>query len=208
MGSVGCVLLIACANLANLLLAKATGRGREIAIRQAIGASRGRSIRQLLVESVVLALIGGVAGILAGMCFLDAARRLAASRHSTNRRGVRGRARAALHVRGRGRSRASSSAWPRRCSSRAARRRRSCANDARTSTARAPLRAILVVGELAVALVLLAGAGLLIRSFMLMQRVDPGFKTDRMLTFQVRMEGPAYAKGHARIAFVTGSSNA
>jgi putative ABC transport system permease protein len=72
----------------------------------------------------------------------------------------------------------------------------------RTSTGRAPLRAFLVVGELAVALVLLAGAGLLFRSFVLMQRVDPGFTTDRVLTFQVRMEGPAYAKGDARVAFV------
>ena len=101
-------------------------------------------------------------------------------------------------------SRASSSAWPRPLQ--LARRAPASVlrNDARTSTGRAPLRAILVVGELAVALVLLAGAGLLIRSFVLMQRVDPGFATDRVLTFQVRMEGPAYAKGAARIAFVNG----
>ena len=76
--------------------------------------------------------------------------------------------------------------------------------DVRTSSGRAPLRALLVVGELAVALVLLTGAGLLIRSFVLVQRVDPGFKTDRVLTFQARMEGPAYQKAPARIAFVNG----
>src|SRR6185503_1270770 len=77
-------------------------------------------------------------------------------------------------------------------------------DDVRTSTGRAPLRAILVAAELAVALVLLAGAGLLIRSFIFMQRVDPGFATDRVLTFQVRMEGPAYDKPDSRIAFVNG----
>jgi putative ABC transport system permease protein len=77
-------------------------------------------------------------------------------------------------------------------------------DDARTSSGRAPLRAILVAGELAIALVLLAGAGLLIRSFVLMQHVNPGFSTDRVLTFQVRMEGPSYDQPATRIAFVNG----
>jgi putative ABC transport system permease protein len=134
MAGVGCVLLIACANLANLLLAKATRRGREMAIRQAIGASRGRLVRQLLVESVVLSAIGGAAGVLAASLFLSA----------------------------------------------------------------------LVAGELAIAVVLLAGAGLLIRSFAHLRQVDPGFAADRLLTFQVRLEGATYATGAARTRFVEG----
>jgi putative ABC transport system permease protein len=203
MGSVGCVLLIACANLANLLLAKATGRGREIAIRQAIGADRGRVIRQMLVESVVLGLAGGVAGIAVGKLFLDGLvawlpagipriaevsidlRVLLVTLAASAVTGIVFGLAPALQL-----SRKAPASILR--------------DDSRTSTGRAPLRAILVAAELALALVLLAGAGLLIRSFTQMQRVDPGFSTDRVLTFQVRMEGPAYGQAPARIAFVNG----
>jgi putative ABC transport system permease protein len=201
MASVGCVLLIACANLANLLLAKATGRGREIGIRQAIGASRSRVVGQLLVESLVLALIGGAGGLLAGAVFLEAlVAWLPAGIPRIEQASVDGRVLlftfAAAAVTGIFFGLAPAVQLARRAPASVLR------NDARTSTGRAPLRAILVAGELAIALVLLAGAGLLIRSFILVQRVDPGFATDRILTFQVRMEGPAYAKGPARIAFV------
>ena len=201
MASVGCVLLIACANLANLLLAKATGRGREIAIRQAIGAGRGRVIRQLLAESVVLGLAGGLGGLAIGKVFLEAlvawlpagipriaeasidSRVLLLTLAVSALTGVFFGLAPALQL-----ARRAPAAVLRDAS--------------RTSTGRAPLRAILVAAELALALVLLAGAGLLIRSFVLMQRVDPGFSTDRLLTFQVRMEGPAYAQAPARISFV------
>jgi putative ABC transport system permease protein len=201
MGSVGCVLLIACADLANLLLAKATGRSREIAIRQAIGAGRWRVVRQLLVESVVLALIGGAAGIMAGGMFLRAlVAWLPAGIPRIADASVDGRVLlftfAAAAITGVFFGLAPALQLARRSPAVVLR------DDARTSTGRAPLRAILVVAELAIALVLLAGAGLLFRSVLLMQRVDPGFASDRVLTFQVRMEGPAYAKAEARIAFV------
>ena len=203
MGSVGCVLLIACANLANLLLARATGRGREIAIRQAIGAGRARVIRQMLVESLVLGLIGGLGGVLLGKLFLDALLAwLPAGIPRIAEATVDGRVLfftfATALVTGIFFGLAPALQLARRQPASVLR------DDARTATGRAPLRAMLVVAELAVALVLLAGAGLLIRSFVLMQRVDPGFSTSRVLTFQVRMEGPAYAAGPARIAFVNG----
>jgi len=203
MASVGCVLLIACANLANLLLARATGRGREIAVRQAIGAGRARLVRQLLVESLLLALLGGVVGMLVGKLFLTALvawlpagiprieqasvdmRVLAFTLGTAAMTGLFFGLAPALQL-------------SRRAPAMVLR------EDVRTSSGRAPLRALLVVGELAVALVLLTGAGLLIRSFVLVQRVDPGFKTDRVLTFQARMEGPVYQKAPARIAFVNG----
>jgi putative ABC transport system permease protein len=203
MASVGCVMLIACANLANLLLAKATGRGREIAIRQAIGAGHGRLVRQLLVESVVLALLGGIAGLVAGKFFLDAlVAWLPAGIPRIAEATVDGRVMlftfGIATVTGVFFGLAPALQLARSAPAAVLR------TDARTSTGRSSFRAVLVVAELAIALVLLAGAGLLIRSFMLMQRVDPGFGTDRVLTFQVRMEGAAYAKSPTRIAFVNG----
>jgi len=203
MASVGCVLLIACANLANLLLARATGRGREIAVRQAIGAGRARLVRQLLVESLLLALLGGVVGMLVGKLFLTAlVAWLPAGIPRIEQASVDMRVLAFTLVTaamtGLFFGLAPALQLSRRAPAMVLR------EDVRTSSGRAPLRALLVVGELAVALVLLTGAGLLIRSFVLVQRVDPGFKTDRVLTFQARMEGPAYQKAPARIAFVNG----
>ena len=201
MATVGCVLLIACANLANLLLARATGRTREIAIRQAIGAGRARVIRQLLVESAVLALIGGAAGAALGRAFLtglvawlpagiprlaDAdidARVLLFTLVASLTTGLLFGLAPAVQL-----AREAPAAVLR--------------ENARAASGRSRLRPLLVVGELAIALVLLAGAGLLVRSFLRMQAVDPGFATDRLLTFVVRMEGPAYGQGDRRVSFV------
>lgn len=201
MGSVGCVLLIACANLANLLLARASGRGQEIAIRQAIGADRSRIVRQLLAESVVLALLGGALGVAVGAGFLRGlVAWLPAGIPRIDEAAIDGRVLlvtfAAAAVTGLFFGLAPALQLSRRPPAMVLR------EDARTASSRSPLRAFLVAGELAVALVLLAGAGLLIRSFMMLQRVDPGFATDRILTFQVRMEGPPYGQAATRLGFV------
>ena len=202
MASVGCVLLIACANLANLILARATGRRQEMAVRQAMGAGRARLVRQLLVESIVLALLGGIAGVLTGTLFLDAlvawlppgiprlaevavdVRVMLVTFVVAAVTGIFFGLAPALQL--------------------AARPTASILRDsARTATGGSSLRSALVVVEVALALVLLAGAGLLVRSFILVQRVDPGFATENLLTFQVGMQGPAYGRNEARVAFVS-----
>jgi len=201
MAGVGCVMLIACANLANLLLARATGRYREIAVRQALGAGRARLLRQLIVESLVLAAAGGAAGVLTGGLLLDAlVAWLPAGIPRIESAAVDGRvlfftfgaATAAGILFGLGPALQLAAREP------AAVLR----DNTRGATVRSPLRSALVVTELAIALVLLAAAGLLVRSFVLMQHVDPGFGPDGILTFQVRLEGPAYQQPVNRIALV------
>jgi putative ABC transport system permease protein len=201
MGSVAFVLLIACANLANLLLARATGRTREIAIRQAIGAGRARVLRQLLIESLLLALAGGAAGIVTAQVFLGTlVAWLPAGIPRIEQASIDGRVLlftfAATMAAGVFFGFAPAWQLSRRNPTAALR------EDARAGSTRSRLRSLLVTAEVAIAVVLLAGAGLLVRSFVLIQRVDPGFATDRLLTFRVGMEGAAYREPRARIAFV------
>jgi len=192
LGAVGCVLLICCANVANLSLARATARQKELLMRAMLGASRGRLVRQLLTESMLLAVVGGIAGmLLARWCLaLLVAAMPIGMLPRTGDMAVDFRAFAfafalalltgllfgilpALN----------------------ATRARSI-KEART------LRGALVVAEVALALVLLTGAGLLIRTFLSLRNVDLGFHADRVVTAGLALPKAKYPGMPQRAAFI------
>ncbi len=184
LGAVLCVLLIACANVANLQLARATGRGREIALRAALGASRGRIMRQLLTESVLLAFIGGATGLLLAWWGVGLLR--AAGPDTIPRlpgAGIDGRVLAfnaavtLLTGLAFGLIPALQTSRPDLTKSLNAGGRGALGRGGGRRT-----RNALVVAEVAVTALLLVGAGLLLKSFWLLRNVDPGFKAERVLT--------------------------
>ena len=195
MGAVGLVLLVACANVANMLLARAAARRREIAVRLAIGANRGRVVRQLLAESAVLAALGGGAGMLLAYW----ASRLLSSAElplplpMTFSFALDG-ARPGLRAPGFRWAPPSPSAscprsrppGPTSCPRCAARRARSRAGRRGFS-----LRDALVTAQLALSLVLLVAGSLLLRSLAEARRIPPGFDPDRLavLSFNLKMNG-------------------
>lgn len=203
LGAVGFVLLIACVNVANLLLARATTRGREVAIRTSMGANRGRIVRQLLTESVLIAVAGGGLGLLLASAGLGPLLKLstgtlpAAFEVSLDRsvlvftlvvslatgvifglvpalRTAKFDVREALNEASRG-----STSGP----------------------AQHRLRGLLVAIELALAMLLLVGSGLLLRSFARLQEVSPGFQTDHLLAADLPLSVNAYAKPEQRFQF-------
>jgi len=198
LGAVGLVLLIACANVANLLLARATGRTREIAIRSALGAGRWRIVRQLLTESLVLAMAGGVAGLLIGVWgaraliavspgnlpraaeFSDATlldwRILAFTMGSALVTGILFGFFPAWQI-----SRSDVNTTLKESASRSGTGRHHYARNA------------LVVTETALALVLLIGAALLIRTFASLREVNPGFNPSHVLSFETSLGGSKYS---------------
>jgi len=195
LGAVGLVLLIACANVANLLLVRASAREREVALRAALGAARGRLVRQVLTESLVLALLGGIAGIFVGSSALQ----LLLDLHPANVPRL-----AEVHLDGI--VLAFSFA--------------ACAltgvlfgilpalqlgkpnlsdvlkegGKTSASAGRSKVRRLLVISEIALSLMLLLGAGLLIRSFFRLENARPGFDTSGILTMRLNIPFNRYPK--------------
>ncbi|MGZ4876430.1 MAG: ABC transporter permease [Candidatus Angelobacter sp.] len=198
LAAVGCVLLIACVNVANLLLSRAVGRRREVAIRTAVGASTGRIIRQLLTESVLLALCGGILGVL--FAFI--------SIHWTHVLGPKSVPRLAeIGVRGDALlftlliSVASGVLFGLAPALRIARvDLLTTLKDSDRGSAGASamwgrgnnLRRLLVIVELAISVVVLVVAGLLLRSFIRLQHVSPGFNPGNVLTLELTLSGDKY----------------
>ena len=200
LGAVGLVLLIACANVANLLLVRATGRKREFAIRSALGAGRARIIRQLLTESVLLSVTGGVLGL--GLGFIGVRALLAVSPAGLPRIGEDG---AAVGVDWRvlvftlavslvtgvlfglfpafSASRTDLNSTLKESSSRSG-----------TGFRQSKARSLLVISEVSLALVLLVGASLLIRTFVALRAVNPGFDPGHVITMEMSLTGDRYQK--------------
>jgi putative ABC transport system permease protein len=193
-GAVGLVLLIACANFAMLLMARAVARQRELMIRASLGARNGRLIRQRLTESTLLALIGGAVGLIAakaGTTFLLALRPAELRRLDA----IPMDARVFLFVFAvsllTGLMFGLLPAWS-ACRGDIAEALRENSRTTATGISRSPLRSFLVTAELALALILLAGAGLLIKGFLRLRSVDPGFNPANVITMYLQLAGTRY----------------
>jgi putative ABC transport system permease protein len=202
LAAVGFLLLIACANVANLLLARATARQREVAIRSALGAGRGRVVRQLLTESALLSALGGAVGLLMAKWGMDAL--ISMSPAGVPRLGevafdwrVLGVAFGVALLTGLlfGLLPALQAASP--LLNEALKEGGRGADAARGKR----MRSAIVVAEVALALVLSVGAGLMLRSFARLQNVNPGFNPDHVLTASLALPGAKYEEGPLVVAF-------
>ena len=202
MVAVGLVLLIACANVANLLLARATGRSREIAIRRTLGAARPRLIRQLLTESILLGLAGGIIGLVLGKVGVDLTLAIVPVdipfwiNFTIDWRVIVFLVFVSI---------VTGLIFGMAPISQASRTNLTDAlkeGGARSvGTSRHILRNILVIGEVALALVLLVGAGLLIQGFLRLQDVVPGFEAERVLAMHISLPDSQYPEDEQREFF-------
>ena len=203
LGAVSFVLLIACVNVANLLLSRAASRGRELAIRTAMGAGRGRVVRQLLTESVLLSLSGGVLGLLLAWAALGPLLKLSAdSVPQAFSVGLDNWVLAFAF----GVSVLTGLFFGIFPALRTTRLdlRETLNEGSRGSTAgpgHHRVRGVLVAMEIALAVLLLVGSGLLLRSFSRLQEVPPGFATDHLLAADIPVSQSAYAKPGQRFEF-------
>jgi putative ABC transport system permease protein len=195
MGAVGFVLLIACVNVANLMLARATGRAREMALRAALGAARWRLIRQLITESLLLAVAGGVAGLLLGWWCTDRLASLAPGEVPRLNEIHMDGAVLCFGV--------AASLFTGILFGLVPALRTSRADFGKTagSRSRSRLRDMLVMCELALAFVLAVGAGLLGKSLVRLMNVDPGFDPRHVLTLKTYVYGARYQKAKAELGY-------
>lgn len=203
LGAVGSLLLVASANVANLLLARADRRAREFALRTAIGAGQGRIVTQVIVESAVLALVGGALGLVVGRLVLGAftalvpldlpwltglhldPRAVAFTFALSAATGLAAGLAPALHA-----ARSPDLVGSLKAGG-------SSADGHRGHR----LRRALAVAEMALALILLAGAGLFLRSFAGLVQVDPGYRTERVLTARLSLPGAEYQENESVVGF-------
>ena len=205
LGAVGLVLLIACANVANLLLARAAVRQKEIAVRVALGARRWRLIRQFLTESVLLSTLGGLVGLAIGYGGLIVLKAFIPENISQARE-------ISMDLKVLGFtflvSVATGLIFGLAPAIQAARFNqietlKEGGRDAATGAGGKRLRGVLVTAEVAISLVLLIGAGLLINSFLKLRNVDPGFRAENLLTMKIVLPEPKYETRALRSAFYT-----
>jgi putative ABC transport system permease protein len=202
-GAVAFVLLIACANVANLLLARGAARQREIAIRSALGAPRSRVVRQLLTESFVLAILGGAVGLLVAQWGLGILLALSPVDLTTG-----GQVRLSYPVLGFTAIASLLTAIvcglaPAFEGSRADVQEtlKDGARQVSGGVRHRRMRHAFIVSEIALAVVLLVGAGLMLRSFGSLRRVDPGYATENILTMRLQLPGAKYKEDAQRIRF-------
>jgi predicted permease len=200
LGAVGFVLLIACGNVANLLLSRSAVREKEMAIRAAVGADRARLLKQLLTENVLLSLIGGVAGLVVAFAAIEVIRQFGpANIPRLNEIGIDARVLAFTFVValltglifGLGPALRASSVDPNAVLKEGG---RSSVGTSGFGLGHGRLRKILIVAEVALSLVLLIGAGLLIRSYSRITNANPGFDAHNVLSLRVSLPGFRYNK--------------